>query len=300
MLFASSAQEWLAQTIGTTPPQLKTVQLKGSTSSSVYLVQANDQPHRFVLRVLDNPDWLAEEPDLAEHEAAALREAQKIGLQTPSLVAHATHEAGFGFPVVLMTFLEGRINLQPTDFAGWLECLARELALIHQHRAPDFAWQFRSWAQKERLTPPTWTTQPLIWTQAIARLNEPEPDSPTVFIHRDYHPTNVLWQGGKISGVVDWINACRGPAGVDVAHCRINLVLMYGVAAADQFLASYCRFNPAFIYDPYWDIDGVMDMAFPQPTYYTPWLQFGLKAIPQKMLNQRVDAYLESLLAISV
>jgi aminoglycoside phosphotransferase (APT) family kinase protein len=300
MIFDTTAQEWLAQAIGTTVNHLQAVPLKGSTSSSVYLIQQNNRPQRFVLRVLDNPDWLAEEPDLAEHEAAALQEAQETGLHVPGLVAYTTDEVGFGAPVVLMTFLEGQINLQPANFAGWLDCLACELARIHQHPAPNFAWQFRSWAQKENLAPPTWATRPHVWKQAIERLNEPEPKSPTVFIHRDYHPTNVLWQGDKISGVVDWINACRGPAGVDVAHCRINLVMMYGVAAADQFLTAYCQSAPSFIYDPYWDIDGVMDMAFPQPTYYTPWLQFGLKAIPQKMLNQRVDAYLESLLAISV
>jgi hypothetical protein len=44
-------------------------------------------PQRFVLRVLDNHEWLAEEPDLAAHEAAALEEAQKAGLRAPSLVA---------------------------------------------------------------------------------------------------------------------------------------------------------------------------------------------------------------------
>ncbi|MBP8002716.1 MAG: aminoglycoside phosphotransferase family protein [Chloroflexi bacterium] len=295
-IFPPPAQEWLAQAIRTTPPQLKATPLKGSTSSSVYLVQTADQPQQFVLRVLDNPDWLAEEPDLAEHEAAALHEAQKTSVTAPTLVAYASEAVGFGAPVVLMTFLDGQINLQPTNFAGWLDCLAQELALIHQHITPDIPWQFRSWAQKEKLAPPTWTTRPHVWTQAITHLQGPEPDSPTVFIHRDYHPTNVLWQGDKISGVVDWINACRGPAGVDVAHCRTNLVMMFGLAAADQFLASYCRFSPTFTYNPYWDIDGVMDMAFPQPTFYAPWLDFGLKRIPQKTLNQQLDNYINTLM----
>lgn len=296
MIFTPPAQEWLAQAIDTAPSHLKAVQLKGSTSSSIYLVQADNQPHRFVLRVLDNPEWLAEEPDLIEHEAAALHEAQKTSVNAPSLVAYATEDVGFGAPVVLMTFLAGQINLQPGNFTAWLDDLARELAFIHQHTAPDFPWQFRSWAQKEGLKPPPWTTKPASWQQAIGRFHGPEPDSPVVFIHRDYHPTNVLWQDGTISGVVDWINACRGPAGVDVAHCRTNLVMMYGVAAADQFLTFYQQANPTFTYDPYWDIDGIIDMAYTQPTFYAPWLDFGLKRIPQKTLNQRVDFYLESLI----
>lgn len=296
LTFTPSAQNWLAQAIGTTPARLEATQLKGSTTSTLYRLQVSDQPQQFVLRVLDYAEWLADEPDLIEHEAAALREAQKTVVNAPNLVAYATDDVGFGAPVVLMTYLAGEINLQPANFQTWLETLASELARIHQHTAPDFPWQFRSWVQKEKLAPPAWTEKPALWKRAIEQLNGPEPESPAMFIHRDYHPTNVLWQNGTISGVVDWINACRGPAGVDVAHCRTNLVMMYGVAAADQFLTAYQHHNPSFIYDSYWDIDGVMDMAFPQPTFYAPWLDFGLKHLPQTILNQRIETYLQSLL----
>ena len=115
----------------------------------------------------------------------------------------------------------------------------------------------------------------------------------SVFIHRDYHPTNVLWRGGAVSGVVDWINACQGPAGVDVAHCRTNLVQMYGPEAADQFLNAYHDVSDGFVYNPYWDVDSVLDMCLPQPTYYEPWKHFGLGAIALDVMRQRVDAYLE-------
>jgi hypothetical protein len=30
---------------------------------------------------------------------------------------------------------------------------------------------------------------------------------------------NVLWEENGISGIADWINACMGPIGIDVAHC---------------------------------------------------------------------------------
>ena len=60
------------------------------------------------------------EPDLASHEAAALDEAERAGLPAPRLVAYADNDVGFGAPVVLMSFIEGRIELQPRDFgAGW-------------------------------------------------------------------------------------------------------------------------------------------------------------------------------------
>jgi Ser/Thr protein kinase RdoA (MazF antagonist) len=53
-----------------------------------------------------------------------------------------------------------------------------------------------------------------------------------VFLHRDYHPGNLLWNDGSLSGIVDWAFSCRGPRGVDVAHTRWNLALVDIVAAA--------------------------------------------------------------------
>lgn len=296
MTFAPEAYTWLARAVDAIPSALDLARLPGATSSSLFLVQCRrgDKVQRFVLRVLDNPAWLANEPDLAAHEAAALNEAQKAGLAAPRLVAFAADDVGFGAPAVLMSFIEGRIDLTPVNFQAWLAGLARALASIHQHPGRGFAWRFRSWVNRPLLAPPPWTTIPGAWERAIEQVCGPEPAAPPVFIHRDYHPTNVLWQGGEVSGVVDWINACQGPAGVDVAHCRINLAAMYGPAAADQFLAAYRTADPGFAYDPYWDLDSLLDMCLPEPLFYPPWQDFGLDLLSPELLASRVDAYLES------
>jgi aminoglycoside phosphotransferase (APT) family kinase protein len=57
---------------------------------------------------------------------------------------------------------------------------------------------------------------------------------PEVLVHRDFHPGNVLWRRGTVSGVVDWQAACTGPAVADVAHCRVNL-LTFSAGTAGQF-----------------------------------------------------------------
>ena len=126
------------------------------------------------------------------------------------------------------------------------------------------------------LVTPAWSATPRTWERAIEFWLKTEPESRAVFIHRDYHPANVLWREDAVSGVVDWINACRGPAGVDVAHCRTNLAQMYGPEAADQFLDAYLDVADGFAYDPYWDVDSVLDMCLPQPACYAPWQHFGL------------------------
>lgn len=297
-LFGEDAREWLARSIGTGTGHLDVVPMAGSTSSSLYLIRCSKgrAPQRFVLRVLDNKDWLAHEPDLAAHEAAALEEAERAGLPAPRLLAYSSDDVGFGAPVVLMSFIEGSVELRPSNVREWLEALARQLVSIHRHPARSFPWTYRSWLDRSRLVPPTWAGNPRLWERAIECVLAPRPDTGEVFLHRDFHPTNVLWHRGAVSGVVDWINACRGPAGVDVAHCRRNLAQMYGPPAADQFLQAYTRRAEGFEYDPYWDVESILDASLPQPAFYPPWEGFGLDFISPETLQRRMEALLERVL----
>ena len=71
---------------------------------------------------------------------------------------------------------------------------------------------------------------------------------------------------------------------------------MYGPAAADQFLETYGKADPGFTYDPYWDLDSLLDMCLPEPVFYPPWQDFGLDLLGPEVLASRVDAYLESVM----
>ena len=296
MELSDTARHWLAAATRTAAGELVARRLVGSTSSSIVLIEIPGMPaSRSVLRVLDNAAWLAREPDLAEHEAGALIELRRAGLAGPELVALGGVEAGFGAPVVLMSFVEGQVELAPADFDTWLAELATHLVHIHAHPARDFAWQHRTWLDRGGLAPPAWARDPEPWRRAIERVREPAPATTPVFLHRDYHPTNVLWQGARVTGVVDWVNACRGPAGVDVAHCRTNLCLMHGPDAAERFLQAY-RSHGGGEHDAYWDIESVLEMSLPAPRFYRPWAEFGLTTIDAASLQRRADAHLERVL----
>jgi aminoglycoside phosphotransferase (APT) family kinase protein len=72
--------------------------------------------------------------------------------------------------------------------------------------------------------------------------------------HRDFHPGNVLWSGGEVSGIVDWPSASAGSPDADVGHCRLNLAWQLGMDAADRFLA-LCGTE----YHPYWDVVAALE-----------------------------------------
>jgi hypothetical protein len=131
-------------------------------------------------------------------------------------------------------------------------------------------------------------------------VNRPPPTAPDHLIHRDYHPTNVLWQDGRVSGIVDWVNACRGPANIDVAWCRGNLARLYGVDVADRFLEAYqVLAGSYFQYHPHWDLMGIIEVLPGPPQVYPPWVDFGIRHLAPNLVRERVDDYLASVLARS-
>jgi aminoglycoside phosphotransferase (APT) family kinase protein len=83
--------------------------------------------------------------------------------------------------------------------------------------------------------PPNWLNDKRLWARAVAVFHGPPLDPEQVFIHRDYHPGNVLWLRGRVTGVVDWQAASIGPRAADVAHCRRNLLDHFNADAADRF-----------------------------------------------------------------
>jgi len=294
--FPASALDWLRRVTGA---QIGAItRLAGATSSSLYALDGA-AGERYVLRLFSNADWLADQPDLALHEASSLRKLQGGGLTlTPRLVGLDEDGAQCGVPALLMTRLPGAVQLSPPDLDGWLGQMADFLARLHALPLADHPWTYFPYNERERLSLPDWAPDKAAWRRALAIGTGPLPPFEPCFIHRDYHPVNVLFQDGQLSGVVDWPNACIGPAGVDVAHCRANLAAMYGVGAADRFLA-LCqqRMGGYWQYDPFWDLMTILDGLPGAPDVYPPWLDFGLSQLTPALMLERSSAYLESVLA---
>ncbi|NGP60435.1 aminoglycoside phosphotransferase family protein [Paenibacillus thiaminolyticus] len=293
---------WVAQAVHPQAAVRSIRRLQGGISSLLHQVTLRSPAHDgeidVVVRLFDNAEWLEDEPDLARHEAECLRQAARIGsLPTPRLVACDETGRECGMPAVLMTRLEGTVVLEPRDTAGWVNGLAEALAQIHAAEPDGFPWNYYTYIDIGAITRQEWSAIPERWDEAIRIAGGPRPDAATRFIHRDYHPANVLWLGGKISGVVDWVNGCLGPAGIDVGHCRLNLAMLHGVQAADAFLSAYIRHaGPEFRYDPYWDLVSLMDILFEPPSVYRGWTDLGVEGLSDRIMRERLDQYAVSLL----
>ncbi|MBP1082553.1 phosphotransferase family protein [Bacillus capparidis] len=291
--------KWVIQSVGPDASIQSIQELHGGMSSLVHRISvgADHSEKEFVLRLFTNADWLRAEPDLALHEAESLRVASRTGVQTPHIIAFDETGIECGVPAVLMTKLEGTVELRPESMTRWVNELADALVKIHSIEADDFPWTYFTYHDIASLEIPGWSSVPDLWKSAIEILKGPRPESKECFIHRDYHPTNVLWSENTVSGVVDWVNSCKGPAGIDVGHCRVNLAMLFGIQTADLFLSAYENSAGLYYkYDPYWDILSLADIVDGPPEVYPGWPAFGVTGLTDKLIMERLDRYLISLL----
>ena len=168
-------------------------------------------------------------------QAPLLRALYGAGLPVPDVPWAGPDEAWFGTPFVMMEWLAGtpffvwqpdaRFDRSPEAVAPlWLQCVD---ALVQLHR---FDWQHHlpDW---ERATP--LHDEITRWDGILAKAPEPawldagrrvrerllaaRPESPPpALVHGDYQPGNVLYERGRLSGVIDWELASIGSALLDV------------------------------------------------------------------------------------
>jgi aminoglycoside phosphotransferase (APT) family kinase protein len=258
-------REWVRRQVGKGARIVSEHARSGGTASAVHAVTVDDARgarRHLILRRYVLAGWLAEEPDLAAHEARVLDLLAPSGVAAPQLVAVDIAGEECDVPAVLMTRMPGRVRWSPRDIDGFVHRLVDAMLAIHAVTLPpDPAVRaFRPYDGGKALAPPPGTTAPDAWQRAIEIHAGPAPRHGAVLVHRDFHPGNVLWSGSEVSAVIDWSSASIGAPEVDVAHCRVNLAVALGLDAADRFLSTYAERTGRDEYDPYWDLQDLVGM----------------------------------------
>jgi len=247
----SDARRWVAATLAHGEAIETVAVVPGATTSDVYRVttrSASGSMRRLVLRWYRAGPSVIGEPLAVAREAAALRVLAASVVPAPVLIA-TLDDQPLTAAGVLMSELPGRPRFDLPDPAA----LRDVLAAIHAvDPAPMAGHRYRGYHEDARLDRPVWWQDRMAWERAAAQTSTARPTTPDSFIHRDFHPGNLLWVEGRLAGVVDWVNACVGPPGIDDAHCRLNLALLWGPEWDDDALPG----------DPAWDIEaafGILD-----------------------------------------
>ena len=131
----------------------------------------------------------------------ALELLADVGLPTPQLVVVDPDGSRAGAPSVLMARLPGGVDVGPAGRRGVPARAGRAAAgdPLGAGCAGGVLPDYRPYPLRMR-RPPAWAARPDVWRRAFDVIDAASPgSSERSFVHRDYHPGNVLWEGGRVS-----------------------------------------------------------------------------------------------------
>jgi aminoglycoside phosphotransferase (APT) family kinase protein len=266
---AADVVAWVERAIGPGARVVGVTRLPPSSTEKdlIEVARADGATVRVVLRRYHDRERLAEDPwYVPAHEAAALELLAGSVVPAPRLHAADLDATICDVPALLESWLPGAPAWRPADVDRYLVRTAETLVAIHAVRvaaagvpayAPYYPPSSERWSSVARSDP---------WTRVGTVLDRPWPPYRPTFIHRDYHPGNVLWDGTAVTGVVDWATAAIGPPGIDLARMRQNLASHLGADVAGRFTQAYVAAggDPS-ARDPFWDLldaaDSLPDLA---------------------------------------
>ncbi|MGW1400991.1 phosphotransferase family protein [Streptomyces sp. NPDC002405] len=258
-----------------------------------------------VLRSFVRPFFVRHAEGLLTREAAVLRLLGGTDVPAARPVAVDATARYCDHSSLLMTLLPGTVRLTDEGADRRAELLARQLLRIHRLPVTPEARPrtYQAWTAPERVRPSEDTDRPELWQRAVDVIRREPPEYRACFLHRDYHPGNVLFTGDgdalRISGVVDWVETSWGPADLDVAHCSTALALLHGVTAGMNFADRYRAAGGTPAEDRaahlYWRLLDALAFAPDAEKVAVPWRETSRPDLTPTLLTRRLEEYLQAL-----
>ncbi|MFE6826370.1 phosphotransferase family protein [Streptomyces sp. NPDC057690] len=259
-----------------------------------------------VLRTFVDPFFVENAEDLLNREAGVLALLAGTDVPAPEPVAVDPTAAQCEYPSLLMTHLAGRTVLDDEGLEARIPLLARQLVAIHALRPAERPQTYEAWTTTDAVVPPE-GADAAAWAAATDVIRRPAPPYEGRFLHRDFHPGNVLFDlvpqspvGPRITGVVDWVQTSWGPADLDVAHCSTNLALLHGPEWGLRFAAAYEEAGGVLAAAAserlYWRLLDGLAFATGLQWVTRPWREAGRAELTTRVAEERLDAYVTALL----
>jgi aminoglycoside phosphotransferase (APT) family kinase protein len=212
--------------------------------------------------------------DEARNEAGALRELCSEGYPVPDVYGLFDDPGLPDAPFVVLQYLPGETVTRealanPERIQYWIERSSDLLLKLH-----GIKWEGGyNWI--DPLTPLGYAERMITWwgRQAGDMGIDSDPDLRAGFdwlrshvyiarqakqqslVHRDFHSDNLICDGKKIIGVIDWADLKIADPAVDVAWTQMILKTEAPEGVAELFVNSYTRRNPGVrVSLPFWEV----------------------------------------------
>jgi aminoglycoside phosphotransferase (APT) family kinase protein len=279
--------------------------LKGGLSHSMTAVQVDrpdgDLPETWVLRQL-SPARMASHPEALVTESRVLDITRAFGLPTPA--ALLLHKISPGLPAscLVLEYLEGMPATDPLDRIRCAEQFAELLAGIHRIDETVADIGFLPSYSREESTPSGLNDESsdvAKISQALARLEPALKDvNPTVLLHGDFWPGNVLLRDEQLIGVIDWEDAARGEPLVDVGITRLDLLWTFGWQAVAAFTQRYQSLTEFDMHDlKFWDLSAALRSVGHLGSWGQGWDELGRPDVNENTLRHGHQEFVAAVLA---
>jgi aminoglycoside phosphotransferase (APT) family kinase protein/pimeloyl-ACP methyl ester carboxylesterase len=295
----TATRSWVAKQLPSGRSVRESTALRGGWSSQMRRLTLDDGTG-LVLRSFVKPFYRRHASGLLAREASVLTLlAPYEDVPTPELRAVDATAEHCDHPSLLMSSLPGGVRVDEEDLDRRIDLLARQLARIHAVVPADRPRTYQAWTSPERVRTP----RGALWERAVDVIRREPPAYEGCFLHRDFHPGNVLFDGAgdtlRISGVVDWVETSWGPADLDVAHCSTALALLHGEAYGLGFRARYEAHGGRPPADAeshlYWRLLDALAYSPDAEKLAVPWRELGRTDLTPELLGERLTAYVTGL-----
>ncbi|WP_039932333.1 alpha/beta fold hydrolase [Streptomyces viridochromogenes] len=296
----TATRAWVAKQL----PEGRTVSesafLTGGWSAQMRRLTLDDGS-ALALRTFVQPFFRRHAPGLLAREAEMFALlAGEDGVPAPGLVGVDATAEHCDHPSLLMSVLPGRVRVDEEDLDRRVDLLAAQLARIHRVVPGVRPRAYQAWTSPERVRAP----EGAMWERAVDVIRRDPPPYEGCFLHRDFHPGNVLFTGAgeglRISGVVDWVETSWGPADLDVSHCSTGLALLHGPEYGLRFRERYAAHGGSpLAAGPdhlYWRLLDALAYVPDAAKLAGPWRELGRTDLTPEVLAGRLQAYVAGLL----
>ncbi|MDQ1044864.1 alpha/beta fold hydrolase [Streptomyces sp. V4I2] len=295
----AATRSWLAKQLPEGRTVLDNRPLSGGWTSQMRRLTLDDGTG-LVLRTFVKPFFRRHAPGLLAREASVLALlAGQDGIPAARPVAVDASGELCDHPSLLMSLLPGTVRVDEDELERRLDLLAAQLVRIHEVVPAERPRPYQAWTSPERVIAPPGP----LWERAVDVIRREPPSYDGCFLHRDFHPGNVLFDGSgddlRISGVVDWVETSWGPADLDVAHCSTALALLHGPEHGLGFRARYEAHGGRRLADGpdhlYWRLLDALGYAPDAAKLAGPWRELGRTELTAKVLGGRLETYVARL-----
>jgi aminoglycoside phosphotransferase (APT) family kinase protein len=212
---------------------------------------------------------LKRNPQIAADEFKLLKLLHSLGLATPE--PYYLDQSGeiFSTPHIVLEYIEGEPEFAPPDLSDLILQFAKHLSRIHQVDCSHLDMSFLP--QQAKKVAGKLSVRPANIGESVdeRRIRDtleavwPIPQrNPSVLLHGDFWPGNILWRDGQLVAIIDWEDAAIGDPLADVANGRREVLWAFGIDAMEQFTHMYQSVAAIDLTNlPYWDLCAALRTA---------------------------------------